>query len=641
MFEFVRAHTRLFQFILLLLILPSFAFVGMQGYTSMMGGANAGVASVDGRKITQAEWDNAQREQANRIRNQNPGVDAKLLDTPEVKRQALEGLVSERTLRAAAEHQHFTPSVETVKARFWADPQFAFLRNPDGATINTGLLAAQGMTPSGFLERLRQDYAIRQVTAPVESSVTVGASAPKLAFDALLQQREVQLQRFDIKDFAAKLNPSDADIDAFYKDPANAAKFQLPESAQIQYVVLDLEALKKDVKFTEADLQDYYKQNASRYGVPEERRASHILIKAERSAPAAERAKAKAKAEEILAQVRKNPAAFAELAKKNSQDEGSAVNGGDLDFFGRGAMVKEFDAAVYAMKQGEISNLVETDFGYHIIQLTGIRGGDKKPFEAVRTEVEAEVRKQLAQRRYAEAAEQFGNLVYEQSDSLQPVADKLKLQIQTGSVQRQPAGGANPAAGPLASPKLLDAVFGADALRNKRNTEAVETGPSQLVSARVVQYNPARVPPLADVKDKVREQLVRKLAMAEARKAGEARLAALKANAADTAGLEAAVSVSRAKPQNLSRAQLEAVLGADAAKLPTAVGVAAEDGGYVVVRINQLQPRDAAVIDDKRAAQQYASAWARAEGQAYLAALKSQYKAVIKVAAPASAASAP
>ncbi|PTT82118.1 peptidylprolyl isomerase, partial [Pelomonas sp. HMWF004] len=300
MFDFVRKHTRLFQFILLILILPSFAFVGMEGYTSMMGGANAGVATVNGRKITQAEWDNAQREQADRIRRQNPSVDAKLLDTPEVRRQALEGLVSERTLQAAAARQHFTPSPEAVNARFWADPQFAFLRNPDG-TVNKGLLAAQGMTPSIFMERLRQDYGLRQVTGPVETSVTVGSSAPKLAFDSLLQQREVQLQRFDVKDFAAKLSPSDADIEAFYKEPANAAKFQLPESAQIQYVVLDLEALKKDVKFSEEDLRTYYKENESRYGVPEERRASHILIKAERSAPAEERAKAKAKAEEILA----------------------------------------------------------------------------------------------------------------------------------------------------------------------------------------------------------------------------------------------------------------------------------------------------------------------------------------------------
>jgi len=637
MFDFVRQHIRLFQFILLILILPSFAFVGMQGYTSMMDGANAGVASVNGRKITQAEWDASLRQQVENVRRQNPDIDAKLLDTPLAKHMALENLVNERTLTAAAEQQHFTLSAEAVNARFWNDPQFAVLRNPDG-TVNKALLAAQGMTPSMFMERLRQDYALRQVTVPIETSVAVGSATPKLAFDALLQQREVQLQRFDAQGFAAGIQPSDADIDAFYKEPANAARFQLPESAQIQYLVLDLEALKQDVKFSEDDLQTYYKENASRYGVPEERRASHILIKVERSAPAEERAKAKALAENLLAQVRKNPAEFGALARKNSQDEGSAAHGGDLDFFGRGAMVKEFDAAVYAMKPGEISNLVETDFGYHIIQLTGTRGGEVKPFEAVRAEVEAEVRKQLAQRRYSEAAEQFGNLVYEQSDSLQPAADKLKLPIQTATVQRQPQPGA---IGPLASAKLLDAVFGIEALRNKRNTEAVETGPSQLVSAHVIQHHPARVPPLAEVKAQVRAQLVAKLAAEQARKAGEARLAALKAKPADTTGLGAVETVSRAKPQRLSRAQLEAVLGADASKLPAALGVAAEDGSYVVMRINQLQPRDAAVIDDKRAAQQYANAWARAEAQAYVAALKSQYKAVIKVAAPASAASAP
>lgn len=637
MFDFVRAHMRLFQGILLLLILPSFALVGMEGYTSMMDGANAGVATVNGRKITQAEWEAAQREQADNIRRQSPGVDAKLLDTPEIKHRALENLVNERTLQAEAAQQHFTPSFQTVQDRIFNSPEFKDLRNADG-TVNKGLLAAQGLTPSGFVERMRQSYALRQVMTPIETSALAGAANAKLAFDSLLQQREVQLQRFDVKDFSAKLAPTDAELEAFYKDPANAAKFQLPESAQIQYVVLDLEALKKDVSFTEEDLRKYYAENASRYGVPEERRASHILIKAERSAPADERAKAKAKAEELLAQVRKNPASFADVARKHSQDEGSGANGGDLDFFGRGAMVKEFDAAVYAMKEGEISNLVETDFGFHIIQMTGARGGEKKPFEAVRGEVEEEVRKQLAQRRYSEAAEQFGNLVYEQSDSLQPAADKLKLQVQTATVARQPQPGA---VGPLASPKLLDAVFGADALRNKRNTEAVEAGPNQLVSARVTQHNPARVPPLADVKERVRQQLVQKLASAEARKAGEARLAALKSTPADTSGLEAAVTVSRAKPLNLTRAQLEAVLGADAAKLPAAVGVTADDGSYVVVRINQLQPRDATVIDDTRAAQQYAMAWSRAESQAYLAALKTQHKAVIKVAAPASAASAP
>ena len=636
MFDFVRKHTRLFQGILLLLILPSFALVGMQGYTSFMDGSNAGVATVDGRKITQSEWDQAQSKQLDQMRRQMPNIDPKLLDTPEVKREALDGLVRERVLQAAAAKQHLVVSDERLQTMFLRDPQFAFLRNPDG-TVNKSVLAAQGMSSQMFVERLRQDLSLRQVVAGVAGSAVASSANATVAFDALLQQREVQLQRFDAKEFATKIQPNDAEIEAFYKLPASAAQFQLPENAQIQYLVLNLEALKKGVTFSEDDLRKYYDENASRYGVAEERRASHILIKADKAAPAAERSKAKARAEELLALARKNPADFAELARKNSQDEGSAVNGGDLDFFARGAMVKPFEDAAYAMKQGEISNVVESDFGYHVIQLTAVRGGDKKPFDAVRPEIEAEVRKQLAQKRFTELAEQFTNTVYEQSDSLQPAADKLKLAIQTATVTRKPAAAIT---GPLASAKLLDAVFGNDALRNKRNTEAVETAASEMVAARVVQYNPARVQPLADVKAQVREQLVRKLAIAEAVKAGQARVAALQKDGEALAGLDAAVVVSRAQPHELPRKVLEAVLAAEASKLPTVLGVDTGEGSFVVARISKLLPRDPAVIDAKRLAQQYAQAWSNAESQAFYGALKVHYKAVVKASPAAASASA-
>ncbi|MDC8783853.1 SurA N-terminal domain-containing protein [Roseateles koreensis] len=633
MFEFVRKHTRLFQFILLILILPSFALVGMQGYTSFMDNANAGVATVDGRKITQTEWDAANRQQAERLRAQMPNLDPKLLDSPEARKEALEGLIRERVLQAAAKDQHFVVNDERLQSMFQNDPQFAFLRNPDG-TVNKSLLAAQGMSSQMFVERLRQDLALRQVTQGVAGSTLATSANANAAFDALLQQREVQVQRFEAKDFLAKVSPTDAQFEAFYKDPANASLFQLPENAQIQYVVLDLEALKVGVSFNEEDLRKYYEENASRYAVAEERRASHILIKVDKTASAEVRGKAKARAEELSAQARKNPSAFAELARKNSQDEGSAVNGGDLDFFGHGAMVKSFDDAVFAMKKGEISAPIESEYGYHVIELTAIRGGDKKSFDSVHAEVEAEVRKQLAQKRYSEAAEQFSNLVYEQADSLQPAADKLKLSLSTATVQRTPALGAT---GPLASAKLLESIFSNDALRNKRNTEAVETAANQMTAARVVQYNPAKLQSLDDVKDKVRAQVVGKLAMAEAVKAGQARLESLKAGG-DAAGLGEATWVSRAKASGLSRKVLEAVLAADVSKLPTSVGVDTGEGAYVVLRLNQLQDRDPAVIDAKRAAQQYAQAWSAAESQAYFAALKRHYKVVLK--APATAVSA-
>lgn len=639
MFEFVRRNTRLFQFLLLILILPSFALVGMQGYTSMMSGANATVASVDGQKITQADWDQTLSEQSARIRNQNPNVDPKLFDTPEAKKEALDLLVRQRVIQAAATQAHFNISDEQLNRTFWTDPQFAMLRTEDGK-VNDAVLAAQGMSFAGFADRLRREMATQQVTQPIQRSATAANSNSAVAFDALLQQRSVRLQHFGAKDFAAKIEPSDAEIEAFYKDEKNANAFKLPETAQIQYLVLDLDALKKDVTVNEDDLKKYYDENASRFNVAEQRRASHILIKADKSAPAADRAKAKARAEELLAEARKNPAGFADLAKKNSQDEGSAPNGGDLDWFAHnGTMVKPFEDATFAMKQqGEISNLVESDFGYHIIQLTGIRGGDKKSFAEVRPEIEAEVRKQLAQKRFSEVAEQFNNTVYEQPDSLQPAADKLKLPIQTATVQRTPAPGA---VGVLASPKLLEAVFANDSLQSKHNTNAIETGANQMAAAHVTQYNPARVPALADIKPKVREMLVAKLAAAQAIKAGQERLAALQKGGADTAGLEAPATVSRAKPGELPQKLMEAVMAADAAKLPAYVGVDAGDGNYVVAQIDKVELRDPAIIDAKRAAQQYGQAWASAETLAYYNALKTRFKATVKVQTPAATGTAP
>jgi peptidyl-prolyl cis-trans isomerase D len=635
MFEFVRKHTRLFQFILLILILPSFALVGLEGYSSFMDGSNSGVATVNGQKITQAEADAAHRDQVERMRRQMPNLDAKLLDSPEVRRESLDGLVRERVMQAAAEKQHLVVSDERLQALFLNDPQFAFLRNADGS-INKSVIAAQGMSSQMFVERLRQDLTLRQVSAGV-TGLTVSAEAnAALAFDALLQQREVQVQRFEARDFAARIEPTEAQIEAFYKDPANALQFQMAESAQIQYLVLDLEALKAGVSVNEDDLRKYFEENAARFSVAEERRASHILIKSEKGAAAADRAKAKAQAEELLTQVRKTPAAFAEVAKKNSQDEGSAPNGGDLDFFGRGAMVKPFEDAAYALKQGEISNIVESDFGFHVIQLTGVRGGDKKSFESVRGEIEADVRKQLAQKRFSEVAEQFSNMVYEQADSLQPAADKFKLTLSTATVQRNPLPGA---AGPLASAKLLDAVFGNEALRNKRNTEAVETGSNQLTAARVVQHSPSHLQPLADVKVQVRAQLVRKLAIAEAVKAGEARLAALKKDG-DLAGMSAPVVVSRALPRDLPRKVLDSILAVDASKLPTFVGVDAGEGVFVVASLTKVLPRDPAVVDAKRAAQQYAQAWNTAESDAFFEAMKTRFKVTVKAAAPASSSTA-
>ena len=404
-------------------------------------------------------------------------------------------------------------------------------------------------------------------------------------------------------------------------------------------MVLDLEALGAGVAVPEEDLRRYYEENRSRYAQAEERRASHILVKADASMNADAKAKAKTRAEELLAQVRKAPDSFADVARKSSDDTGSAANGGDLDFFGRGAMVKPFEDAAFSMKPGEISNLVESDFGFHIIKLVATRGGEAKPFAEVRPEIEAEVRKSLAQKRYAEIAEQFTNTVYEQPDSLQPVVDKLKLTKQTATVQRTPAPGAT---GPLGSAKLLEALFTTDAIQNKRNTDAVETGPNQLVSARVVTHSPARVLPLAEVKDAVRQRVVDTQAAALARQQGQARLSELQKapTGADAVAMGTTAIVSRDQAQGVPKALLDAVLSADPDKLPLLTGVDLGPQGYVLLRVNKLLPREKQPQEDTEWQKQYALIWGSAEARAYEAALKRRYKVEI-VEAEVAAASKP
>ncbi len=634
MFDFVRNHTRLMLGLVLLLIIPSFVFFGVQGYESFTDGSRSAVARVDGVDITRAEWDFAHQRNVERLRRQMPTVDASLLDTPQMRRETLDGLVRERVLLATANQLHLVPGDERLQRLFVTDPQFAALRNPDGS-VNRDILAAQGMSSESFAQQLRQEFAMQQVLAGMAGSAFAPASMARPSLDALLQRREVQVQRFDPAAFRDKVSPTDADLEAYFK--ANEATFRATESAEIEYVVLDLDSVMKGVSVPEEDLRRFFTENASRYTKAEERRASHILINADTAMPAAERKKARERAEALLAELRQNPAAFADLARKNSQDAGSAPNGGDLDFFGRGAMVKPFEDAVFAMKQGEISNIIESDFGYHIITLTGVRGGEQQPFESVRAEIEAEVRKSLAVKRYAEVAEQFTNMVFEQPDSLQPVVEKLKLEKRTATVQRTPAPGAT---GVLASAKLLEAVFGNDAVSNKRNTDAVETAPNQLASARIVRHTPARVPPLAEVRDQVRERVVAEQAAALARKEGTAQLELLRKTPAQALASPAIV-VSRNQPQGLPRPLLDAVLRADATAMPTLIGVDLGAQGFAVARLTQVLPRDTPPAAEAQLVSQYAQAWSGAETQAYLGALKTRVKAVIKPAAGQAAASAP
>lgn len=632
MFESIRKHSKIVMFLLFLLIIPSFILMGID--SNYFSGGSPVVARVDGKDITQADWDNAHRMESDRIRAQSPGIDAKLLDSPQARYATLERLVRDRVLQVAAQDMHMLTSDARLARELQSIPQIAALKRADGtldAEAYRALAGAQGLTPEGLEARIRQDLSVNQVMGGVMGSAFSGPAEARLALDALFQRREIQIARFNASAFVSKVVVTDADLEAYYT--AHPAKFQQAEQAAVEYVVLDLDAVKAGITLSEDDLRTYYKENLNRLAGKEERRASHILINASKDAPADARTQAKAKAEELLAQVRKAPGSFAEIAKKESQDPGSAPSGGDLGFFGRGAMVKPFEDAVFSMKKGEISDVVETDFGFHIILLSDIKTPRQPSFEELRPSLEAELKQQQAQRKFAEVAEAFANGVYEQADSLQPVADKLKLKIQTADgVTRTPAAGG---AGPLANARFLEALFQSDSLQNKRNTEAIEIGTSVLAAGRVTAYQPAMTLPLDKARDQVRAIYIAEKSAELARQEGQAKLTAWKAAPDAASGLTAALTVSRDRLQDQPRSVVDAALRANVDQLPAWTGVDLGAQGYAVVKINRVVPRDG--VDDARARmerEQYLQSWASAEALAYYDLLKQRFKVQIKAPRP-------
>ena len=629
MFDFVRKHTKIMQFLLFLLIFPSFVLFGLEGYSRMREKGTV-VATVNGVDILQSELDNAHKIQIDRMRASMPNLDARLLDSSIAKQATLDRLVRERLLQVAAQKMHLSVSDQRLANELQQNPSIAGLRRPDGSLDLQSyrqLLGTQGFTPESFEAQVRADLSSRQVMAGLGITSFATPALADVTLNAFYEKRQIQLAKFAPSDFTSQIKPTDEELESYYK--ANGEKFKSLERADVDYVILDLASIQKTITVPEADLKTFYEQNLARLANLEERRASHILINADKAAPTVERDKARAKAQEIMATLKQSPDKFAELAKKFSQDTGSASKGGDLDFFARGAMVKPFEEAAFALKKGDTSDVVESEFGFHIIRVTDIRQPKQKTFEESRASLEVDAKRQMAQRKFAEAAEQFTNLVYEQSDSLQPAAEKLKLEIQHAKgVGTLPVPAASGTA--MNNPKFLAAIFSADSIDKKRNTEAIELAPNVLASARIMNYEPARILPLADVKDKVREQLVAQKALDLAKKEGQNNLAQWKA-APDKAKLTNSVVVSREQKQQLSDAVVEAALRANTQVLPAWVGVDLGGSGYAVVKVEKILPRETVDAQQQaRERQQYMQWWAGAEEASYYRWLKDKFKAEIK-----------
>lgn len=622
MYDFLNRHKRAVQIVLALVMLP-FMFFGVDFYFRGNAGDDV-VATVGSQKITRAEFDNALRDQGERMRNANGGrgFDPAVLDNPEVRYAIVENLVNQRLLADEARKERFRVS-DAQLAQVIADiPAF----HEDGkfsAERYKTLLQGQGMTPAIFEDRMRREMAQSPLQEPLTQGAIVANASAARYLSLLEQRREVAAATVEAEAFAKDAKAADAAVKAFYDQ--NPTAFVTPEQARVEFAILSIDSLAGKTTVDPAEARKQYDANIATYSTPEERTASHILITVKPDASDAEKAAAKQKADAIAAQVRATPQRFAEIAAKESQDPGSAPQGGELGSFGRGTMVKGFEDAAFAAKPGDIVGPVQTDFGWHVIRVTGAKAATQRPFDEVRGQIEADLKRQHAQQKFQAAADQFQNLVYEQADSLEGVGKTLDIPVQTtGFVTKSQLQqlGRN-------SAKLADAVFSPASIQSKRNSEAIEIAPNTLMAARIVEHKPAAPRAFDEVKAEIRRQLERRMATEAAERVGREKLALLQQGKSDK---EAGIAF--AKPIELARNQAGALVSPDAlakifqadpTKFPAYVTGTNPRGGYSIYRVTRVIEPSA--LDEARlklAGERMGEQLGREFATAYVASLRSR-----------------
>jgi peptidyl-prolyl cis-trans isomerase D len=588
MFDFVQEKKRVVQ-VVLLLIIVTFAFFGVNSY--MNSGGGSAPATVNGEKISQQEFDSALRQQQDRVREQaGSNYDPALFDKPEIKRMILDSMINQRLLSLQARKAGLTLSNDQLAQVIAGIPAFQKDGKFDKQQYETAL-SSQNMSPQLFESRVRDELSTRQLIDAFTKNGYSSASGADNLIRLNEQQRVVSVAQISPDSFMKQVKVEDAAIKEYYDQ--NQREFQIPERARVEYLIFSVSALQSQVKVEDAEIKKYYEEHQSEFSTPEQRKAAHILIAVDAKATDADKQAAKAKAEHILQQVKQSPGQFAELAKKYSQDPGSAANGGDLGMFGRGMMVKPFDDAVFKLLVGEVSGLVQSDFGFHIIKLLAIKGGKTQGLNEVKSDIAQKLKVQKANDKFAELSEKFNNAVYEQSDSLKPASALVNIPVQQVAWLSKGQIGVAPW-----TDKALQAVFSDEVIKNKRNTPAIEIAPNTLLAARVVEHKAEGISPFVEVAATIRQKLQRLQAQDLALKEGKATLARLQQGENVAVEWKSAQSVTRSQHVALDNEFTRQIFKADTSKLPAYVGLENAQGAYMLARINSV--KEVETIDEAK-----------------------------------------
>ena len=625
MFEFLREGqqslpAKIIMGSILTLIILSFVFVGVGDYVQSQGKARY-VAKLNEEKISQQEFEEALSQQRDRLRNMlGEKYDPAILESSNARKSILDELINRKLLTQEVIRGRYVVSDQDLAARIAAIPEFQEQGQFSGARYEA-LLRRQKLTPAAFESNLKLDLSVQQL----ENSITQTALLPQTTLTEIVslseQQREISLASFTPQQFLGQATVSPAVAKAYFEK--NRQQFDLPEQVKVEYLVVSVDELIRLTNIGEAEILKAYQENKAKYQTAEERQARHILIAVNASASAEEKNKALIRAQGLYKEAIANPTQFANLAKQHSQDTGSAPQGGDLGYVPRGALVPPFEQALFSMKAGEIKGPITTEFGFHIIKLEAIKPVQERPLAEVKPEIEAQLKQVNARKRFNELAEPFGNMVYEQSDSLKGVAQALSLEVRSGPWLSRKGG----ELALLNHPKLIAALFSTEALKEKRNTEAIEVQPGTLVSARVVEHKPARQRSYEEVAAEIERRLRQEAAARLAKEQGKKALADLTKGASTNLAWGKPQLISRAQTMGLNDNAVKSAFQIKAQTFPAYAGVDSPDGGYTIVKLSKIIPPDVKAAGKTKAYQERArSMLARAQFDAYIESLKQQAK---------------
>ncbi|MEW6119117.1 MAG: SurA N-terminal domain-containing protein [Pseudomonadota bacterium] len=580
MLEAIRKHAQGWLAKAILgLIAVTFALFGLDTY---MQGDRRGstIAEVGEVGIAREMLADEVRAQSERMREaMGSAFDPAVTETRDFRMKVLDSLIERsallqdaQKLKVMAPDAHVASMLAQIPA-FQEDGKFSQQRYET-------VLRQNGRTPVQFENELRQAFMLETMASPVSLAAFPSRTALSQIASLVAQQREISWVDIPADSVADAIKVTPADIEKYYAD--NKQEFTEPEQIRAEYAVLDMAAVSAGIEVSDQAVSEYYAAHAAEFGQPEQRSASHILIAADK-ADAAARAKAKARAGELSLLLQKSPGRFAELARAESQDPGSAAQGGSLGSFGRGMMVKPFEDAVFGMKTGEIRGPVESDFGFHIIRLDGIEAAQTVPLAQVRAAVVDTLKKQQAQKQFADLAENFSNLVYENADSLQAAASAAKIVVQqTGWMT------AKSAPPPFDHRALSEALFSQESIKSKQNTEAIEIGTGRLIAARVSDHLPARLKPLPEVQTTIEAKLRAGQSAKLLAQKGEDMIRKLQGGEESGLAWSAFQVVGRQPGDALDAVGAKAVFRVKTDPLPAYTGFQRADGAYRIVRVSRV-----------------------------------------------------